>query len=193
MTEADPTPFKVAMNDAEKALLGQHLSKASLYYEFGAGGSTLFALNHSNIKKVWSVESDLAWIQKLTPYIDPARCELIHGNIGPTTDWGHPSNAGAQRSLFKNYWEHLQFLNDTPDFFLIDGRFRVETCLQALIKCPNATYAVHDFTIRPQYNPILKFTDVVETVDTLVILKRRADAIDYEILSTARHYEGTPA
>jgi hypothetical protein len=48
----------------DKILFYKYLEKISGYFEYGSGGSTYQASIRNNIKKIYSVESDLAWYNK---------------------------------------------------------------------------------------------------------------------------------
>ena len=43
----------------------KYLDKAKIYFEYGSGGSTYQASIRDNIKKIYCVESDLNWLNKL--------------------------------------------------------------------------------------------------------------------------------
>ena len=43
----------------------KYLNRAKIYFEYGSGGSTYQASIRDNIKKIYCVESDLNWLNKL--------------------------------------------------------------------------------------------------------------------------------
>jgi hypothetical protein len=53
------------MTDAEVGVVRECFSKASSLVEFGSGGSTLLAAQSPSLRRIWSVESDPAWIERL--------------------------------------------------------------------------------------------------------------------------------
>jgi hypothetical protein len=190
-TTAKPKP---AMSEAEAAALKRYMCAATHYFEFGAGGSTVLASECPNLKTVRGAESDPAWIRQITPFLDMAnsRCRVDHADIGPVKEWGHPVNIGAQAAKIPNYWKALERVvveeGVKPDLVLIDGRFRVMCCLTTLELVPAATICIHDFTIRPEYHCILPFCEVVETVGTLVVLRRAGRATTEQLQKLARLY-----
>lgn len=71
----------------------------------------------------------------------------------------------------------------TADVVLIDGRFRVAVALKSLWHIHAASVVlVHDWTSRAaEYGRILKYYDIVGSVDTLIILSRkRVDQVDWK-------------
>ena len=58
------------MTRDEIGVLRECYSKAASLVEFGSGGSTLLAVG-SPLQRIWSVESDPAWIAKLRPTLQP--------------------------------------------------------------------------------------------------------------------------
>ena len=57
--------LKVTMGPLERQLYDEMLSKGSVYFEFGLGGSTLFAAQHSNLNHITAVDSSKEWIGKV--------------------------------------------------------------------------------------------------------------------------------
>jgi protein O-GlcNAc transferase len=185
--------MEVMMKPSEKALFERCLRAAKTYFEFGAGGSTLFASKIPTLERVWSVDNHPDWVEKVRGQVDPARFQLFYADIGPVREFGQPRNLVAQAHLFHRYWQPLLELPEQPELILVDGRFRVQCCLQALLKAPAATLCFHDFTIRPEYHVVLPFVDVVETVETLVVLKRKEGVQDDAIRQVAQNYVAVPS
>lgn len=186
------TPPSPAMSEAEIATFKEYLSAATNYFEFGAGGSTVLASSYQNLKRVISVESDPSWIQKISAFVNPIRCKLVHGDIGPVKEWGHPVNLLEQESSLSNYWMELPRQIESekvvPDLILIDGRFRVMCCLTAFKYAPEAIICIHDFTIRPVYHEVLRFYYILRTVGTFVFLKGKTDIDMRELAEVEKRY-----
>ena len=183
MVEA--APLRPEMTDAEIGVLRECFSKASSLVEFGSGGSTLLAVCSSSLRRIWSVESDPAWIAKLRGQPEVAQAErdgrlnFVHTDIGLTGDHGAPVG-DASRSRWPSY--HEAVWNDAAtagtDLVLVDGRFRVACAMAALARCqPHTILLFHDFWNRTPYHPVLAFTDWLGSCDSLAILRRKA-AID---------------
>ena len=49
----------------DKNLFYKYLDNASVYFEYGSGGSTYQESIRKNIKTIYSVESDIIWQKKL--------------------------------------------------------------------------------------------------------------------------------
>jgi hypothetical protein len=174
------------MSSKEKEVFRRYLSNCSNYFEFGSGGSTYRASITPNIKTITSVESDLIFsenIKKLSPKID-----MIYVNIGPTRDFGNPTDR-SMIHLWKNYPAALQKRKKNTDLVLIDGRFRVACALTVCLELPRSTVIFHDFNNRQHYHCILPYFDLIESVDTLVILKPKAKFDRKECLTLLnKHY-----
>jgi hypothetical protein len=166
------------MSGAEIAAYEDLLKNANCVLEYGTGGSTLLAVRHTHLK-IYAVESDKSWIEKLRqfPEIQSAEREnrliFIHADIGPTGVVGRPTDTRFKRR-WPNYsaapWQDKSF---SPDVILIDGRFRVACALQAVIHMKSsAVIAVHDFQ-RRGYKPILLFFSPIQRVRNLFIGRRR--------------------
>ena len=170
------------MSPAEEEALARRLSAATHYFEFGAGGSTVFATQFSGLSTIRSVESDPTWIQKIRPWLDN-RCKVIHGDIGPVGHLGYPTRGAGAADLFPNYTHAPLWSPEAPvpDLVLVDGRFRVVCACEALLRAPTATICIHDFWNRPQYHVLLPLLEVEERVETLGVFNRKGGITDAEI------------
>ncbi|MEG2941642.1 MAG: hypothetical protein RR969_08680 [Thermomonas sp.] len=169
------------MTDAEIGVLRECFSKASSLVEFGSGGSTLLAVRSPSLRRIWSVESDPAWIARLRAEPDVATAEqsgrlnLLAADIGPVGGYGFPVDRSMQ-SAWPRYqeavWDDAAAIE--TDLVLVDGRFRVACALEALARArPHAVLLFHDFWNRPHYHPVLAFTDWLGSCDSLAILRRK--------------------
>lgn len=173
--------LKPEMTDAEIGVLRECFCKAASLVEFGSGGSTLLAVRSPSLRRIWSVESDPAWIARLQaqPEVVAAeqagRLQLQHADIGRTGDHGAPLDDAAE-ATWPAY--HESVWNDPAtsgvDLVLVDGRFRVACAMAALASCqPHTILLFHDFWNRPAYHPVLAFTDWLGSCDSLAILRRK--------------------
>jgi hypothetical protein len=169
------------MTDAEIGVLRECFSKATSLVEFGSGGSTQQAVQSPSLRRIWSVESDPAWILKLRGLHDVAQAEragrlsFIHADIGRTGAYGTPLDQSV-RERWPGYHEAVWTDPATAevDLVLIDGRFRVACALEALARCrPHTVLLFHDFWNRTPYHPVLAFTDWLGSCDSLAILRRK--------------------
>ena len=160
----------------------KYLDKINVYFEYGSGGSTYQASIRNNIIKIYSVESDKDWFNKLQENINNNNITYIFNEMDtqPNT-WGHP---GPNSSIMQriNYSNHLKYLNkkeqQSIDLVFIDGRFRVACCLKCfdIIK-PECLIAFDDFINRPNYHIVLDYYDIIEkTIDNrMVILMKKSN------------------
>lgn len=151
------------MSSAEIKKFEEYLSKATNYLEYGSGGSTVFASKFENIKKIKSIESDSSWALKIQKQ---ARTEMNYINLGRTGQCGTPIDLSIKH-LWPTYSKHY---SSEFDLVLIDGRFRVACFLDIILK-GTSTILFHDFSIRPEYHIVLEFSTIIDSVDTLVVLK----------------------
>lgn len=152
---SDPRPELTFPPDEAAALAAQY-QQASVILEYGSGGSTLMASDMPD-KRIYTVESDRGWVDKLHAwYVDhaPASMPLLHhADIGPTRNWGYPSDEATFR-LWPGYaqsiWDHSDFL--APDAVLVDGRFRLACLLTVALRTDKPVIVlVDDYIDRPSY------------------------------------------
>ena len=173
---------KMLKNDT--IMFYKYLEKSEIYFEFGSGGSTYQASIRNNIKKIYTVESDLNWINKLKNIIQTNNITFIFNEMDtqPKT-WGKfGENATDEQKI--NYSNQIQNLTKEEkysiDLILIDGRFRVACCLKCYnILNDNCIFAFDDFLCRPYYNIVLEYFDIIDkTIDNnMVILKKKKNVV----------------
>jgi len=164
----------------DKIIFYKYLDNTNIYFEYGSGGSTYQASIRKNIKTIYSVESDLTWQKKLKQTIKNPNINYIYNEMDtkPNT-WGR-SGKNATNIQKINYSNQITKLSkeeqDSIDFVLIDGRFRVACCLKCydIIK-DNCLIAFDDFLNRPLYHIVLKYFDIIEKTqdNRMVILKKK--------------------
>ena len=173
--------LKPYMQDNEIELFGKYLLKSSNYIEFGAGGSTIYALE-KNIKNIYSIETDISWINKLKKF------KLIQDKLNKKELtikyldleckwWKHVSWRSSTEFCSKKNWSlYSKLANEctfTPDLILIDGRFRVASALESIKIMNDDTFLlIHDY-IRKQYYVVEDFFDKIEGVLTLQVFKKK--------------------
>jgi len=157
-----------SMTSSEISMVSKFMSRSTHYAEFGSGGSTCLACKFPNIQSIISVESDHAFQQKVQTLCPRADVQWV--NIGKTGDYGHPIGESS-KPLWRNY-----STADVghPDLILIDGRFRVACGIQCCLKYPDAIIMIHDFAHRTEYHLLLRFLDVFEATDSLVVARVKA-------------------
>jgi hypothetical protein len=176
--------LKPWMTDAEFTLFSAAIAGKTGAVEYGAGGSTL-CLANAGVRTIFSVESDPAWIrtvadhEQLRPLVASGALTVHHADIGPTTNWGHPSDR-SRIAEWPSYWQAPWRILDAAavDLVLVDGRFRVASALSSILHGnQDMTIAFHDFWNRPHYHVVLKYLNCACRADTLGIFFIRS-AID---------------
>lgn len=191
-----PTYYPFIMKENEKLFLNKHLKKASNYLEFGLGGSTIFALIHTEIP-ITSIDTNTDWINFMKKYSIVKhnlgnRLTIQYEDIGPTKSWGFPVG-NDHKEKFPNFSSGI-FKTKSSDLFdliLVDGRFRV-ACVLAIIlnrksNLDDLTILVHDYSIRDDYKFVEKYLNIIESVDTLYAFKIKSE-IDYDQLKEDYEY-----
>ena len=114
--------------EAEAAALRAAYAGAETVLEYGSGGSTVMAAEAG--AEVWAVESDAAWAAMMQRWFaeNPPKgsAHVLHADIGPTRDWGHPETD----ERFRHWPDYALKVWDMPGFrhpevVLVDGRFRL--------------------------------------------------------------------
>ncbi len=183
------------MSDAERNLFRKSLKAAKCYFEFGCGGSTVWAVREGLVVK--GVESDARWVNALRDKLGPD-CQVEAVDIGQTGKWGMPvGNDSAER--FPDYSQAIDKHTTAFDLILVDGRFRVACTLKAILHIlehsdepQNARVFLHDFWNRPQYHAVLEFLEEIERVDTAGLFKVKAGIDAAEVASTWKEYACVP-
>jgi hypothetical protein len=175
----DPVePFvpRMAFPPRVKEAVQQAYRSAKAIGEYGAGGSTVFAAEHSKAP-IRSVESDKNWVNGLDTYLaehgfDRPGVEICWCDIGPTKEWGAPARMMAW-SRFCNYplalWREPNF---SPDVVLIDGRFRLACFAATLLMCREPVRVLFDdYVGRPSYHRAEKLWPKSETIDRMAVFE----------------------
>jgi hypothetical protein len=147
---------KLTLPEAEGEALRLAYADATTVLEYGSGGSTLLAAEAG--AEVWSVESDPAWAAMMQGWFEAnptnGKAHILHADIGPTGDWGHPVDESRLRN-WPDYalkvWETTGFRH--PDVVLVDGRFRLGCFLTVAYRITRpVTLFFDDYTPRPGYH-----------------------------------------
>lgn len=187
-------PNAPAMTDAEQQLFLRHLKQSKRYFEFGSGGSTVWAVEQG--LTVNGVESDPTWVNALQEKLgEPCQVEVV--DIGPTGDWGYPLEM-AHSDKFPRYSQAILEHDQPFDLILIDGRFRVACTMAAIqhiakYQTQDSTLIfIHDFWNRPQYHCVLDFLIFEGQVDSAGIFKIKKDVELKEVSDMWLRYSINP-
>lgn len=152
------------VNENEEKFFFMSIDKAHKVLEYGSGQSTIEIAEKCN--SVVSIEHQEDWYNKNIGSI-PTNCELILKK--PTLPYIEGGHCGTYEE-FKDYIEAP--IDKGPfDIIFIDGRARV-SCGSVCHKMAheNTIIFIHDFH-RPEYNEVLNYLDLIDTVDTMAKFK----------------------
>ena len=168
------------LQNNDRKLFYKYLDNINVYFEYGSGGSTYQASIRTNIKTIYSVESDITWQKKLKKIITNPNINYIYNEMDTQPNsWGNPGKNATNIQKI-NYSDQLTKLSkeeqESINLILIDGRFRVACCLKCydIIK-DNCLIAFDDFINRRQYHVVLEYFDIIEKTqdNCMVILKKK--------------------
>jgi protein O-GlcNAc transferase len=172
-------------------LFYKYLNKAKNYFEFGSGGSTYKAIFSNNIEKIYSVESDLKWIETIKKNVNDVQLlnKIVFLYIDMQTvpnNFGYPG-VHFPISEYKNYSNTiLKYKNCNIDLILIDGRFRVACCLKCFDVIDNNCFILFDdFLWRDYYHVVLEFYEIVEKTageSMVVLIKKNVKSPDKNLI-----------
>ena len=160
----------------------KYLDQIKVYFEFGSGGSTYQASIRNNITKIYSVESDKEWHNKLKEKIKSNNIIYLYNemNTKPNT-WGDPgvNSTDIQKINYSNQIKNINKEEQQEiNLIFIDGRFRVACCLKCFeVINQDCLIAFDDFLDRKHYHIVLDYYNIVEktTDNRMVILKKKKD------------------
>jgi protein O-GlcNAc transferase len=159
------------MTSNEIAMFRYYLGRASVYFEFGCGGSTILADSYFNIKKIYSVESDELWISKVKETSKHKKAVFSYVDIN-AGNWGSPKD-DSKKDNWHLYSSALDLVEDVPDVILVDGRFRVACAVKAYHKLKDGVMLVHDYA-REQYHVVEELFELIERKDNLAAFRKKA-------------------
>lgn len=162
------------MPEAEAAVVRQAYADAGSILEYGSGGSTVLASEMPG-KTIVSVESDPDWAQMMrdwfgdNPGLSPV--DVIHADIGPTEEWGHPETDAAWRK-YPDYPLKVWDRDIAPDVVLVDGRFRVGCALATAFRTAKpVTVLFDDYVDRKPYHRVEEFLGSPEVVGRMALFE----------------------
>jgi len=174
LLDASPEPFKLTLPKGVEAWLRSFLKNRNdglNIVEYGTGGSSfLFTENPKNL--LVAGETDKGWLSRLISELKQIkRFNFIpaYMNIGPTKEWGLPHDANMHSHLYPSAVKHptnmCRNAMVTPDFFFIDGRFRVASFCEAYILAPKSTpIMIDDYFDRPEYHVVEQLVPVYSRI-----------------------------
>lgn len=168
--------------------------RVQTYFEFGSGGSTYQAARRPHIQRIFSVESDREWFKKVRQAVgnDPRVDVRYHEMHAVPRNWGHPGPQSTPEQR-RGYSEciNLPHIPDEIDLILVDGRFRVASCLKSFAKLSSTGLVIFDdFLNRPNYFAVMKYYDIIDmTTDRRLVVLRKKPGIDEVPEDVIRSFE----
>lgn len=164
--------------------LTECLKAARSYLEYGAGGSTVLAIE-LGVRRVVSVESDRGFLQAVKLAAcgseDDDRLTEHFVDIGPTAEWGNPTDRSCSArwpAYPSTVWRRYLDGQDYPDLVLIDGRFRVACFLTTLMMAPSGTTILFDdYFDRPNYHVVEKYLAPVSRAGRMAEFVTNGDSL----------------
>lgn len=174
---------ELTMPEAEADALRLAYHSARVILEYGSGGSTVLASEMPG-KQIYSVESDADWAAMMrgwfaeNPGTSPV--EVIHADIGPTKEWGHPKGSHGWRgypAYSLGVWDRKGFRQ--PEVVLVDGRFRVGCALATAFRTKRkVTLLFDDYVQRDHYHVIEEFLGQPEVIGRMAIFEVNPQPVD---------------
>ncbi|TFH86683.1 tetratricopeptide repeat protein [Billgrantia azerbaijanica] len=184
------------MTSSERTLFKRSLESARNYFEFGSGGSTVWAVEEG--LTAYGVESDRQWVSGLKEKLGEF-CKVVAVDIGPTREWGYPVSM-ENSDRFGSYSREIFNHSHGFDLILVDGRFRVACTIAAIQHIlangadpGKARIFIHDFWNRPHYHVVLEFLEVVERSESAGIFKVKDDVDHRQLEKVWADYAAVPA
>ena len=142
--------------EGSEDLFRELINKSQIYGEYGMGQSTINAMSNEHIK-VFSVDSDRVWVEKIQSICNKKSHHLKYIDLGGVKEWGYPKDYSKRQNI-KLYLNYIWNMEDKPDLVLIDGRFRVASFLTSLRECKVGTKIIFDdYENRPYYHIVEDF------------------------------------
>lgn len=176
-------------------ILKRHVTKSSSVFEFGAGGSTLFFLDHA--KTVFSVEHDVDWLNILKQNLSEEECKrwtpilaepeenTASIPFSPSDPEGYLSSADSyDGKSFKTYATSIESCGESRfDVVVVDGRARPSCIIHSLNKVKLGGLLIVDNADRKYY--LEKTIDLISRDFTPILRNLGATPYTPEFTETA--------
>ncbi|MEO8456058.1 MAG: hypothetical protein ABI454_12955 [Sphingomicrobium sp.] len=174
--------------------LKHELASASLYLEFGSGGSTVLA-DQMGVEGI-SVESDRFYADVVRARLVTGGMEIITPRIGITGPFGWPLLKYPTTGRLRRWRRYVQepferFGSRFPDLIMVDGRFRVacalETARRAHDSGHRAKLIFDDYALRPKYHVVAGHLGTPELVGRTAFFEIGHARVPLSAIETAIH------
>ena len=161
---------EITLFGGDDYLFKKYLKNCKIYFEYGVGDSTIWALNNTS-SRIISVDTDKKWINKIDISKNKKRININWINLGKTENWGRPKSY-EYRKHFIEYISNVWKFNLKADVILIDGRFRVACFLFSLINAKaDSKIIFDDYMDRSHYHVVEEILEVYENCGRQVIFR----------------------
>ena len=164
------------MSREEEARLRRELSRSECYLEYGAGGSTVAAVQ-ARVPEIHVKETSPEYLARVLKDLTPeeaARVTPHSVDMGAIGGWGYPKVTPSP-SVVREFCSVPSSV--TPDLVLVDGRFRVACALTAAASLPKGTRILLHDAHRAWFNEVRKWLTLRWKVETLHCYEKSRDDI----------------
>lgn len=168
--------------------------RISTLFEFGCGGSTVFAASFTNVKTIHSVDSSLEWINRIKKDATTRKkTKFYYIDINSDNErWGYPKD-NSKVKMWSQYSSALKKTGSHADMVFIDGRFRVACALKSFSSMKDdACLMFHDYPHRPHYHIIEKYFQKHKSCSILYTFKKKENINFKEMVCDIQTYETDP-
>jgi len=161
-------PFVPWTSQASIKTFEKILTRDMVGLEYGSGNSTIFFASH--LKELTSIEHNKEWFKIVKANLQKLKLTNVDYRFIPATK---KDNQQYSYTFYKDYnltekdfqirtdyHEYFSFVKEFPnnhfDFIIVDGRARVECCLNAIPKLKSNGIFVLDNSDRNRYKPVFK-------------------------------------
>ncbi len=153
------------------------LNKDMVGFEYGSGFSTMFFSKH--LKHLTSVEHNEEWFRIVKTKLKDQGINNVEYHFIPSIKAENTFNYTFYQdyhltlkdfTIRKEYHDYFSFIstfnNEHFDFIIVDGRARVECCLNAIPKLKSGGLFVLDNSDRDRYKPMFKVLESWKSITT---------------------------
>jgi len=147
-------------------------------FEYGSGNSTIFFAKH--LKYLTSVEHNPEWFTIVRSNLDKLSLTNVDYHFIPMAKIDNTETiytffqdfnlTEEDFQIRKEYHQYFSFIKEYPDnhfdFIIVDGRARVECCLNAIPKLKSKGIFVLDNSDRARYKPVFKVLKSWKSITT---------------------------
>lgn len=167
------------MNRDEKFVLQSYLNVSRYYLEYGAGDTTLQAVNTANLAEICSVENNQSDINQyllshsnVQTAMRQTRLLFHYVAIGETAAPDNLTNKA--KHLWPLYPLSILTQRNYYDFVVINGQFKIACALNGLLQArSDCIFMLRGFDAKPDYQQLIPFIDVIEQVNGSIVYQRK--------------------